>query len=62
MFIKKPKKTELAKMRKEAGWRENNILNNAKCYVSGNHGRTIDIYTKDGKRCQWDTWNKKWTN
>ncbi|MGM9857896.1 MAG: hypothetical protein ACI311_01415 [Bacilli bacterium] len=62
MLCKKPSKYQLSEMKCKAGYRERNILNKATCYVSTNKGRTIDIYTADGRRAQWDKKYKQWTN
>lgn len=62
LFCKKPSKEMKKNMLKKAGYRERKILDNAAYYVSSNNGRTIDIISKDGYRCQWDRKKNEWTN
>jgi len=64
-FIKKNKIDPIIKssMNYKAGYREKEIMKNATHVYTSNRGRCIEFLdSKTGKKCQFDLYNKRWTN
>ncbi len=65
MYIKKSriKKSDMNRMKRTAGYRENDIMKKSNLVYMSEKGRCINFMdTRTGKRCQFDRYSGYWTN